>query len=69
MSARVNKIDQCWSNMTGDMGRSLRRPIGIGINLSPQTAEHNGIPSSGGFEKYPHFSIPAPRFGEDQFRW
>jgi len=55
--------------MTCGKGRSLRLPIGVAINFSPQTAEHNGIPSSGGFEKYSHFSIPAPRFGEDQFRW
>jgi hypothetical protein len=33
--ARVNKIDQCWSNMTKDMRRSLRPVIGIGINPLP----------------------------------
>jgi hypothetical protein len=30
--------------MTCNMGRSLLLPIDIGINLTPQTAEHNGIP-------------------------
>jgi hypothetical protein len=40
----VNKIDQCWSNMTSDMRRSLRPVIGIGINPSPRTEKHIGIP-------------------------
>jgi len=55
--------------MTCGKGRSLRLPIGVAINLSPQTAQHNGIPSSGGFEKHPHFAIPAPRFCEEKFQW